>query len=239
MVNDMKEELLSDLVRELRNDLAEDLHSVVLYGSAVTGDFQEHASDLNVLCVLTAIGPAQLEKAYPSVDRWMKKKQRAPVFLSVEEIRNASDAFAIEFVDIKAAYKILHGEDVISAIAIDPVHHRHQLEHELRSRLLRLRERFLVLQKDRHELTQLMIDSIPTFSTLLRHALILSGEQPPLKKREIFRQAAACFSISATPFETLLDVRAKNRRLQDAEIRPLFEDYLEQITRTAEHVDRL
>ena len=239
MVNGMKEQLLNDLVRQLRDDLGDDLHSVVLYGSAVTGDFQENVSDLNVLCVLNTVAPAQLEKAYPGVDRWMKQKQPAPVFLSVEEIRNAHDAFAIEFLDIRAAYKVLHGEDVIATIDIDPVHHRHQVEHELRSRLLRLRERFLALQKDRRQLIQLMLDSIPTFSTLFRHALILSGEEPPLKKREIFRRAAACFSISATPFETLLDVRAKDRRLQDAEIRPLFDDYLDQITRTAEHVDRL
>ena len=84
-----------------------------------------------------------------------------------------------------------------------------------------------------------MVDSIPTFSTLFRHGLILSGDEPPVKKREIFRQAAARFSISAAPFETLLDVRAGDRRLKDAEIRPLFEDYLRQITRTAEHVDKL
>ena len=235
----MKEQLLNDLVQRLRDDLGDDLHSVVLYGSAVTGDFQEKVSDLNVLCVLKAVGPAQLEKAYPAIDRWMKKKQPAPIFLSIEEISNAQDAFAIEFMDIRAAYKILHGEDVIAAISVDSVHHRYQVEHELRSRLVRLRERFLALQKDRRELTQLMVDSIPTFSTLFRHGLILSGDEPPMKKREIFRQAAARFSISAAPFETLLDVRAGDRRLKDAEIRPLFEDYLRQITRTAEHVDKL
>lgn len=235
----MKEQLLNDLVQQLRDDLGDDLHSVVLFGSAVTGDFQENVSDLNVLCVLKVVGTAQLEKAYPSVDRWMKKKQPTPTFLSLEEIRNAHDAFAIEFLDIRAAYKILHGEDVISAISVDPAHHRHQVEHELRSRLLRLRERFLALQKDRRQLIQLMVDSIPTFSTLFRHALILGGEEPPVKKREIFRRAAVRFSISAEPFETLLDVRATDRRLKDAEIRPLFEDYLSEITRAAKHVDRL
>ena len=235
----MKEQLLDELVQRLRGDLGDDLHSVVLYGSAVTGDFQEKVSDLNVLCVLSAVGPAQLEKAYPAVDHWMKKKQPVPIFLSIEEISNAHDAFAIEFMDIRAAYKVLHGEDVIARISVDPVHHRHQVEHELRSRLLRLRERFLALQEDRRELIQLMVDSVPTFSTLFRHALILSGDDPPVKKREIFQQAAARFSISAAPFEALLDVRAGDRRLKDDEIRTLFEDYLREITRTAEHVDRL
>lgn len=235
----MKEELLDDLVQRLRDDLGDDLHSVVLYGSAVTGDFQEKVSDLNVLCLLHSVGPAQLEKAYPAVDRWLNKGQPAPVFLSLEEVKNAHDAFAIEFMDIRAAYRVLHGEDVVGAVSVDPSHHRHQVEHELRSRLLRLRERFLAIQKDRKQVIQLMLDSISTFATLFRHALILSGEQPPVKKREIFQQSAEKFSISATPFETLLDVRSGNRRLDDAEIRPLFEAYLQEITQTAEFVDRL
>ena len=84
-----------------------------------------------------------------------------------------------------------------------------------------------------------MVDSLSTFSTLFRHALILSGEEPPVKKREIFREAALRFDVSSSPFETVLDIREGARKLPNAEIRPLFEDYLAQITRTAEHVDRI
>ena len=75
-----KEQLLDELVGKLREDLGGDLVCVVLYGSAVTGDFQQGVSDLNVLCVLKTIGPAQLEKAYPGVDRWLKRKQPPPIF---------------------------------------------------------------------------------------------------------------------------------------------------------------
>jgi predicted nuclease of restriction endonuclease-like RecB superfamily len=60
-----------------------------------------------------------------------------------------------------------------------------------------------------------------------------------LKKHEIFRAAAERFSISAEPFENLLAAREQNRKLADAEIQPLFETYLEQITRMAEAVDKL
>ena len=237
------EQLLDELVGKLREDLGDDLVCVVLYGSAVTGDFQEKVSDLNVLCVLKAIAPAQLEKAYPAVDRWLKRKQPPPIFLSSEEVENAHDAFAIEFRDIRAAYRVLHGDDVVGSIEVDPVHHRHQVEHELRSMQLRLRERYLALQKDHREVTRLMVDSVSTFSTLFRHALILGGlpdgTEPPVKKREIFRAAALRFDVSSSPFETLLDIREGARKLPDTEIRPLFEEYLAQITRTAEQVDRI
>ena len=235
----MNEELLNELVQRLQRALADDLVSVVLYGSAVTGDYQDKISDLNVLCILTTVGPSQLERAYEPADWWLKKKQPAPVLLSVEEIERAHDAFAIEFLDIRAAYRVLHGKDLIQSVEVERTHHRHQVEHELRSRLLRLRERYLALQKDRGELIQLLVDSLPTFATLLRHALLLSGAQPPVKKREIFREAAQRLSISADPFETLLDVREGKRRLRDPEIRPVFDNYLREIARTAEYVDRL
>jgi hypothetical protein len=161
------------------------------------------------------------------------------VLLSTEELSNAGDAFAIEFLDIRAAYRILHGADVIAAIAVDPAHHRHQVEHELRSRLLRLRERYLALQNDRREVVQLMVDSIPTFATLFRHALMLSGAGAPVQKRAIFQEAATRFGVSKSPFDTLLDVREGTRRLQDVEIRTVFEEYLQQISQTAECVNRL
>jgi predicted nucleotidyltransferase len=235
----VNEELLNELLRRLKQALADDLVSVVLYGSAVTGDFHETFSDLNVLCVLTAVGPAQLERAYEPIDWWLKKKQPSPVLLSVEEIERGPDAFAIEFLDIRAAYRVLHGKDLVQSIQVSPEHHRHQVEHELRSRLLRLRERYLALQKDRRELIQLLVDSLPTFATLFRHVLMLQGGQPPVKKREIFHEAAQRLSISATPFETLLDVREGKRRLGDPEIRPVFDSYLREITRTVEYVDRL
>src|SRR4051794_7257979 len=43
---------LSELVQRLQSALGARLVSVILYGSATTGDWQEKTSDLNVLCAL-------------------------------------------------------------------------------------------------------------------------------------------------------------------------------------------
>ncbi|MYG04936.1 MAG: hypothetical protein F4173_22460 [Acidobacteriia bacterium] len=159
--------------------------------------------------------------------------------LSVEEIQNASDAFAIEFLDIRAAYRILHGEDLVGSIEIESAHHRHQVEHELRSLLLRLRERYLGMQKDTKALRALLTDSLPSFSTLFRHAVILDGRETAVKKHEVFQQAAETFGISPEPFETVLALRQGTKRVANAELRPLFLAYLQEITKMAGHVDRI
>ena len=46
------EKQLDDLIEKLKAAFGERIVSVVLYGSAAAGDWQERASDLNILCVL-------------------------------------------------------------------------------------------------------------------------------------------------------------------------------------------
>ena len=234
-----KDQLLKRLVEHLVEALSTDLVSVVLYGSAVTGDYQEKVSDLNILCVAKRIGTNELRKLNETVRWWSKRKQPTPIFLSCEEIKNAHDAFAIEFLDIRAAYRVLHGEDLVDTIKIDPEHHRYQVEHELRSRLLRLREHYVSAQNDRRALTRLLVQSLPSFATLLRHALILKGDQPSSIKHEIFQRAAEQFSISEKPFKLILGLRQGTERLDTHAIHSVFDDYVLQITKTAEIVDRL
>lgn len=233
------EKLLKELVNRLTAAYGADLASVVLFGSAAAGEFHEKFSDLNVLCVLNSVGVRELEKGEEAVAWWLKQKQPLPLFLSREEVENSQDAFPIEFLDIQHNHRILHGEDVVPEIAVKTPQHRRQVEHEIRSKLLRLRERYLGLQRNKKQVARLMLDSLPSFSTLFRHILILAGVEAPLKKREIFRAAAERFSIAAEPFITLLETREGRRKLADDEVKPLFQAYLTEITHMTAAVDKL
>ncbi len=233
------EKLLKELVNRLTAAYGADLASVVLFGSAAAGEFHEKFSDLNVLCVLNSVGVRELEKGEEAVAWWLKQKQPLPLFLSREEVENSQDAFPIEFLDIQHNHRILHGEDVVANIEVKTQQHRRQVEHEMRARLLRLRERYLGLQRNKKEVARLMLDSLPTFSTLFRHALILGGVAAPSKKREVFQAMAARFSISTEPFMKLLETREGKCKLADEEIKPLFEAYLTEISRMTAAVDKL
>ncbi len=233
------EDLLQELVDRLKAAYGDELLSVALYGSAASGDYHEKHSDLNVLCVLSQVGLAELERAEPALRQWIKGGQTPPLLLSLEEIQDGSDVFPIEFLDIKESYRLLHGQDLVAGIQVSTAQHREQLEHELRSRLLRLRKRFLETQHDPKAVSQLMIESLPTFATLFRHALLLAGFPAPNRKHAIFRAAAEHFQIGPAPFEPLLEVRKGTRKLDGREVRAWFEAYLAGITKMAEIVDRL
>ena len=112
------EGVLNQLLEKLTKALGDRLVSVVLYGSAVTGDHHEAFSDLNVLCVLQQVTSRELAHAEPVFRWWREKKNPAPLLLSEHEVQTCSDCFAIEFHDIKNQHRILWGKDVWHAFRI-------------------------------------------------------------------------------------------------------------------------
>jgi predicted nucleotidyltransferase len=87
---------LTDLVARLKEFAGENLESVVLYGSAARGDFQEGHSDLNVLCVLRSLATRELTRVSPAMRWWCKEQNEPPLlFFTAAELSEAADVFSI------------------------------------------------------------------------------------------------------------------------------------------------
>src|SRR6266849_6767334 len=209
------EGVLNQLLEKLTKALGDRLVSVVLYGSAVTGDHHENFSDLNVLCVLQQVTSRELADAEPVFRWWREKENPAPLLLSEHEVQTCSDCFAIEFHDIKSQHRILQGKDVISNLVVDGAFYRAQVEHDLRAKLLRLRQKASGALLDPDVLRRLLADSLSTFCVLFRHALLLHGHEAKMKKREVIDQASKIFGVDAAPFERLLDLREDKIKPRD------------------------
>jgi hypothetical protein len=230
---------LDQLVERLRKALGGDLVSVVLYGSAAVGDYNEKFSDYNVLCVLGQITPAQLGATGPIFSWWREQGNPAPLLLTENEVRNSTDCFAIEFHDIKEHHRILYGADVVSSLVIDRSFYRAQVEHDLRAKLLRLRQKASGVISDKEVLRRLLADSISTFCVLFRHALILHGREVAGRKREIIEHAREIFGIDSAPFNSLLDQREQKIKPKEIEPEALLAAYLKEIGKVIDAVDSL
>jgi hypothetical protein len=231
--------ILDQLVQKLRAALGNDLISVVLHGSAAVGDRHRKFSDYNILCVLKQITPAQLRATEPLFRWWREQGNPAPLLLTESEVRTATDCFPIEFHDICEHNRILFGPDIVSGMEIDDSFYRAQVEHDLRARLLRLRQKASAILSDKDVLRRLLIDSVSTFCVLFRHALKLKGVTAPGSKREIVTSAAEAFSIDPKPFEQLLALREEKLKAKDLEPEPLLAAYMEQIETVIGAVDRM
>jgi hypothetical protein len=229
---------LAELVDRLKKAHQERLVSVVLYGSAAANDQHEKYSDLNVLCVLTGVTLKDLSNCEPALKWWREQGNPSPLLMSQHEVETSSDCFPIEYHDMQEQRRVLFGKDVIAGLAIDRSFYRAQVEHELRAKLLRLRQKGAGLLSDENGLLRLMLDSVSTFLVLARHALLLSGVEADWKKREIVDRLSE-IGVDPVPFDKLLNVREQKQKASELEAGSLFEPYLLQIEALVSYVDRL
>jgi predicted nucleotidyltransferase len=234
----INEQDLTGLVARLKDSAGSNLLSVILYGSAATGEFHEGHSDVNILCIVQNLGSGDLGKLHDASAWWVKKGHPAPLFFTLNELQHSADVFAIELLDIKTAHRILHGEDVIASLHIPMDRHRLQVERELRNNTLRLRQQYLRHPTDARKTLELMTSSISSFAALFRHALIALGEDPPPAKRATIDRLGSVLGFDPAPFRTIFEIREKQKREHYVDVQATFSAYLDRVSNVTDEMDR-
>lgn len=233
-------EALNHLVADLKGTHGDNLASVVLYGSAAAGDHVELHSDYNLLVALNRITPYDLRLAQAPLREWQRLGHPLPVYFTVAELQDAADVFPIEFLHMENARVVLHGRDPFESLKISDTNLRHQTEYELRSKLIQLRGLYVSASVSAEKLCALMVDSLSSFASLFRPVLILQGSAPPRGKPEAVRATAQLLKLDAKPFERIFALRTgADDSLNEKEANDLFADYMRQIERVIEAVDKL
>jgi hypothetical protein len=230
---------LTELVERLRSVAGDNLHSVVLYGSAASSDFHESFSDLNILCLLRDLSASSMLALSNTVKWFQKQKHPLPLFLTVGELVQGADVFAIELLDMKRHHRVLYGEDLIAALYVPLRMHRVQVEHELRTKLILLRQTFVTRSQRNQELLKLMLESASSFITLFRHSLIAMGEEPESPKRAMLHQLQSKINVDVKPFLELLDIREGGLKPDALDALRVFPAYVKAIEQVISAVDRL
>jgi predicted nucleotidyltransferase len=231
--NAVPEKQINDFVAQLREAAGTNLESVVLYGSAVSGEYDPKYSNINLAVVLKETSLPKLLAIAPAVAKWTAQKRHAPLLITREELERSADVFSIELIDMQQHHRVLHGPDPVAALQIPRHLHRVQLEYELREKLILLRQRLLIDAEDPERTWHLLLRSLPAFTTLFRHALMAQGQPVPATKRDSVKALAALLAFDASPFEHLLDIRehrAEPRQFQVQEVAARYLAAVEQVT---------
>ncbi len=226
-------------IDDLKATHGKNLAAVLLYGSAAAGDFVREHSDYNILIALHKIAPVDLRNAHACMREWHKMGHPIPVYFTVGELQNAADVFPIEFHQMEKARKVLYGTDVLEGLKISDAFLRHQVEYELRSKLILLRRQYIPASASVEGLTNLMAESLASFAALFSAVLLLQGVEPPAKKHAIVALTVQQLGLNGITFEKIFNIREKNfeARLTDKSANELFAEYMEQIEKVIDSVD--
>jgi predicted nucleotidyltransferase len=237
--NTIPEKQISEFVTRLQQAAGTNLESVILYGSAVSGDYDPGYSNINLLVILKDTAFPKLLALAPAVEAWTRQKRHMPLLLTREELERSADVFAIELMDMQRQHRVLFGPDVVAPLQI-PMHlHRAQLEYELREKLILLRQHLLTEAGDEKRTWNLILRSLPAFTTLFRHAIIAQGQPVPATRRESVKALAASLALDASPFEQLLDIREHRARPEQFRVQEVAARYLAAVEQVTAAVDRM
>jgi hypothetical protein len=143
--------------------------------------------------------------------------------------------FAIEFIDMQQRHRVLHGNDPLTTLYVPRDLHRVQVERELRTAIVKLRQAYLLAKGD-EAIAKLMGSSVSSFATLFRHALIVFGQEAPLDKRAAIESTGRYLNMDVTPVLQVLDIREDRAPAKDCGA--MFTDYLAAVSRVTDEVDR-
>jgi predicted nucleotidyltransferase len=233
------EKPLTDFTERMKTAAGPNLVCIALYGSAVSDEFHPGFSDVNLLCVLNDISAPALKNVSATIGWWVGTHNPAPLIFARAELAPAAEVFPIEMLDIRRQHRVLYGEDCLTSLKISMARHGVQLEHELRTKLLFLRQHYVLAAGDAARIRHLMLDSVSNFITLFRHALIAMGQQEPATKRDVLAQLSPRVAFDPAPFLQLLDVREGKSKPDSLDAQLTFNSYLEGIQKVIQFVDAL
>jgi len=225
------------LVEKLKQANPTGLKAVILYGSAAAGDHVGKRSDYNILVVMDQLGLRELKLFLKPSEAWVKDGNTPPLLFTLEVLQRSADVFPIELLDIRDSHRVLYGEDITGEIQINPENLRLQLEHELKGKVIQLRERYLSTGGKPKLVGDLLMNSLSSFLVLFRAALRLFEQQVPSTKLDAVRLLSSHIPFDPGIFESVEALKAGSKKLREVDADELFGRYLQTIEAIVEAVD--
>jgi predicted nucleotidyltransferase len=232
-------EIFPEFTKDYRDSYGKDLISIILYGSAASGNYIPKKSDINFLIVLSEEGINQLKKSFKTVAKWHKKKVSTPLFLSKSYITSSLDTFPIEFLNIQKSYQVVCGEDILKELTFHKSHLRLQCERELKGKLLQLRRVYLESGGKTKDLRLIIENSLTAFTSIFMALLYLKDIDPPAEKRKLISLIAQEMGVDEQVFTHLLKVKEGSEKPSAETLNALCEDYIKEVRRLSYAVDQI
>lgn len=232
-----EQEKIDEFVKQAREMAGPNIESIILFGSAVSGDFHQGLSNLNLLCVLRDSSFAALQALAPVAQWWDRQKQPPPLCMTRQELERSTDVFTIELLDMQQHHRVLFGEDVVQGLRIPMGLHRVQVEYELREKLILLRQQVLLATGKDSRLWELLLRSVPSFGTLFRHALIALGDNSQSGRREAVDVLSKRVGFDLSAIHQALDVREHKTDPKKIDVHDLASRYLAAVEKVTAVVD--
>jgi len=226
-------------LEEMIGLLGGNLVTAAVYGSAVTGDYSEKSSDINLLLICENVELPTLKRSLKLIAGGIRQKITAPLFFTRRYIETSADVFPIEFLEIKDNHLVLYGEDILDGITVDLKNLRHQCEEQIKGKLVRIRQAYLEVGLKKKGVEALLKRSLDGLMPVFRNIIRLRGESPGKRKEDILRKLAMVFKLDEEVFLNIRKDTRNDEKIAGEADEVYLNRYLLQLEILAEAVDKI
>lgn len=223
-------ENLNKLAESIHNELKEKMVAFYLFGSIIISeDFHPGISDINTFIVFSDDAEKEDIKIVNQIYKKFKNIPFAiPLMLKEREIRESSDVFPIELIEIREHNKLLRGKDVLLDLTISRENIRHQCEMEIRAKIIGLRKMLFGIDDIRKN-QEILYKSLTSTIVLLKQILRLKDVTIPETRAGILDVLERTFDKKLVGIKNLYQLREKKEKLSITNLERLMKHYLEEL----------
>jgi hypothetical protein len=231
---DETQKLLQVYAKDVKTVFGEQLEGLLIYGSAVRGEYLPGRSNLNLLLVVNRADATTL-KRYESVQkRWSNEGVITPLFLTEQEIRTYSTLFPLEFLEIQEYHRVLGGRDPFVGFHVDMGKVGDAVRHGLVGHVVRLRQRFAEANGANDAVPILLPLALTSTVPLLRGIQRLRGWPVLTQSDAVIKDVADRLQVDLQGFHDVLLLKRGIISPGPSEVPHLFDRYLVAATTLAE-----
>ena len=236
--NEMQQ-LLQTYVKEVKGCFGEQLEGMLLYGSAVRGEFLPGRSNLNILLLVSSYDSAVLKKYSALHRQWSKEQIVVPLFLTEEELHLSAAVFPLEFLEIQEHHRVLGGRDPFIGFHVKADRLGEAVVQGMTSNLFRLRQRYVEGGGTDDATTILLPLSITATVPLLRGVQRLLGRPVLSHSEAVIKDVAEQLKLDLQGLLDALLLKRGQISPGPSEVPRLFDRYLHTMTQLTRAVEQL
>ena len=234
------EGLFEDFIKQMKSIFNAELISIYLYGSAARDEYIQGKSDVNFLVIIQSDGLINLSSVWEYLQRFRKLGIATPLVLTSSYVDSSLDTFPLEFLNMMEANSLILGEDILAELKINNDYLRLQIERELKSKLLSLRQGYMESLGSRDGIQNLISISLPAFTAIFRGTLyikdVATGKGDSLT---VFNLIEKTFKLRKGLFKDLYDIKMEVSKTNTSELISLTEEYMEAVRTIFKKIDKL
>lgn len=232
------DEICEYFASEIRQCAGDSLRSLILYGSALTEDFIPKKSDYNFVVVADPLEVTVLDLLAGRSKAWSKKRIPVPQLFTESFIKRATDSYPLEFLGMKARYRVVAGADVLAAVEVEKPDVRLQCERELRAKLLLFRRVYVGTGGKPKHLRMLVTQGLPALAAIIRGLLYYKDHPWKEVGSGLWDAAARHLGLPGDLLHRLQNVRDGRKPESKDDAKPVVQETIQLLDRLAREVDQ-